>query len=417
MICPIIGLISGMLIGIITEYYTSMNYKPVKELVQGCKHGTGINIILGLALGFMSTLLPTILISITVFVSFRLVGMYGIALAAIGMLGNLPVCLAIDGYGPISDNAGGIATMCKLDDRIREITDDLDSAGNTTAAIGKGFAIGSACLVAFALFGAFVTRTKLDHVDIMTPIIFTGLLVGAMIPYLFSALTMKAVGTAAEEMVQAIRDEFNAHKEANIGKPEDPDYEPDPNKCIRIATNSSLTQMILPGLLVILIPILVGILFGPSCVAGLLIGIIVSGIQMATSSANSGGAWDNTKKSIKKNGIPVNEFEETKYRIRELKYRQNKGKVVSEEEIKILEEKLEEINAKEFEASDRYLKELRNEKMKIYKKAEKASIIGDTVGDPMKDTSGPSLNILIKLSSITSVVFGTFFVNTSLLIK
>ncbi len=160
MLCPILGLLSGMLIGIITEYYTSMNYSPVQELAQGCKHGTAINIILGLALGFLSTLFPTILISITVFVSFKLVGMYGIALAAIGMLANLPVCLAIDGYGPISDNAGGIASMCELDKRIRDITDDLDAAGNTTAAIGKGFAIGSACLVAFALFGAFVTRTK-----------------------------------------------------------------------------------------------------------------------------------------------------------------------------------------------------------------------------------------------------------------
>ena len=202
MICPITGLISGMLIGIVTEYYTSMNYTPVKELVQGCKHGSGINIILGLALGFMSTVIPTLLIAATVFISFKLCGMYGIALATIGMLGNLPVCLAIDGYGPISDNAGGLATMCKLDERIRNITDDLDSAGNTTAAIGKGFAIGSACLVAFALFGAFVTRCKLDHVDLMTPIIFTGLLVGAMIPYLFSALTMKAVGNAAQDMVK-----------------------------------------------------------------------------------------------------------------------------------------------------------------------------------------------------------------------
>ena len=160
MICPIIGLLSGMLIGIVTEYYTSMNYSPVQELVQGCKHGSAINIILGLALGFLSTLFPTILISLTVFISFKLVGMYGISLAAIGMLANLPVCLAIDGYGPISDNAGGIVSMCNLDSRIREITDDLDAAGNTTAAIGKGFAIGSACLVAFALFGAFVTRTK-----------------------------------------------------------------------------------------------------------------------------------------------------------------------------------------------------------------------------------------------------------------
>ena len=201
MICPVSGLVSGMLIGIITEYYTSMNYEPVKTLVRGCKQGAAINIILGIALGFLSNILPSLLIAGTVFLSYKLAGMYGIALAAIGMLGNLAVCLAIDGYGPISDNAGGLATMCSLDERIRSITDDLDSAGNTTAAIGKGFAIGSACLVAFALFGAFVTRCHLNSVNLMTPIIFSGLLVGAMIPYLFCALTMKAVGSAAEDMV------------------------------------------------------------------------------------------------------------------------------------------------------------------------------------------------------------------------
>jgi len=323
------------------------------------------------------------------------------------------VCLAIDGYGPISDNAGGLATMCNLDERIRHITDDLDSAGNTTAAIGKGFAIGSACLVAFALFGAFVTRTKLDHVDIMTPIIFTGLLFGAMIPYLFSALTMKAVGSAAEDMVQAVREEFKANKD----RYHDANYEPDVNKCIRIATESSLRQMILPGLLVVLVPIVMGVFLGPSCVAGYLVGVVISGIQMATSSANSGGAWDNTKKSIKKNGIPVNEYEETKYRLRELKDSQKKGEVVDPAEIENLEKRLDEIMDREFEPTDRYIMKFRGKKMKVYKKAEKASIVGDTVGDPMKDTSGPSLNILIKLSSITSVVFGSLFVSTSYFIK
>jgi inorganic pyrophosphatase len=247
----------------------------------------------------------------------------------------------------------------------------------------------------------------------MTPIIFTGLLIGAMIPYLFSALTMKAVGNAAEDMVQAVREEFIANK----ARYHDEDYEPDTNKCIRIATNSSLTQMILPGILVIAIPITVGIFLGPSCVAGLLIGIIVSGIQMATSAANSGGAWDNTKKCIKKKGVPVNEFEDLKYKIRELKEQKEKGIIVADEEIKVLEERMKEIEDKEFEVSDRFLKNLKGKSMKIYKKSEKASIVGDTVGDPMKDTSGPSLNILIKLSSITSVVFGTFFVKTSLLIK
>lgn len=295
MFCPLAGLVSGMLIGVITEYYTSMTYSPVQELVEGCKQGSAINIILGLALGYLSNVLPTALIAGTIYSSYRLAGMFGIALAALGMLGNLPVCLAIDGYGPISDNAGGLVSMCELDDRIRDITDDLDAAGNTTAAIGKGFAIGSACLVAFALYGAFVTRTNLDKVKLNSPIVFSGLLFGAMIPYLFSALTMKAVGNAASAMVTQIRNEFQYHME----KGDFDTFTPETDKCINIATKNSLGQMFLPGLLVIVIPITVGVLFGPKAVAGLLIGVIISGIQMATSSANTGGAWDNCKKFIK----------------------------------------------------------------------------------------------------------------------
>ena len=295
MICPLSGLVSGLLIGMITEYYTSMSYSPVLELVHGCKQGAAINIILGLALGYLSNVIPTFLIAGTIYVSYKLAGMFGIALAALGMLGNLSVCLAIDGYGPISDNAGGLATMCSLDERIRERTDDLDAAGNTTAAIGKGFAIGSACLVAFALYGAFVTRTNLDKVNLNTPIIFSGLLFGAMIPYLFSALTMKAVGNAAGAMVTEVRKEFQEH----VGKDDWLTFEPNTNECINIATKNSINQMFVPGLLVIVIPITVGVLFGPKAVAGLLIGIIISGIQMATSSANTGGAWDNCKKYIK----------------------------------------------------------------------------------------------------------------------
>lgn len=299
MLCSFSGLISGLLIGLITEYYTSMSYSPVQELVVGCKQGAAINVILGLALGYLSNIIPTFLIAGTIYSSYRLAGMFGIALAALGMLGNLAVCLAIDGYGPISDNAGGLATMCNLDERIRRITDDLDSAGNTTAAIGKGFAIGSACLVAFALYGAFVTRCRLDKVNLNTPIIFSGLLFGAMIPYLFSALTMQAVGNAAQAMVNVIREEFRAHE----GKDDWNTFIPDSNKCINVSTKNSLNQMFLPGLLVISIPITVGVLFGPKAVAGLLIGVIISGIQMATSSANTGGAWDNCKKSIKSNFI------------------------------------------------------------------------------------------------------------------
>jgi H(+)-translocating pyrophosphatase len=308
MICPISGLISGLIIGFVTEYYTSMSYSPVDELINGCKQGPAINIILGLALGYMSSVIPTILIAATLYISYQSAGMFGIALGAIGMLSNLPICLAIDGYGPISDNAGGLATMCDLKKSARIITDDLDSAGNTTAAIGKGFAIGSACLVAFALYGAFVTRTQLLKLNLNSALIFSGLLFGSMIPYIFSAMTIRAVGKAAECMVQKIRDIFT---EENLIHADDPNridmkkleaFDPKAKdcfkECITISTRHSLVGMIMPGLLVILTPIIIGVLFGPEAVAGYLIGVIISGIQMATSSANSGGAWDNCKKSI-----------------------------------------------------------------------------------------------------------------------
>jgi len=309
-VCPMIGLVAGNLIGILTEYFTSMNYGPVKQLVEGCKQGSAINIILGLALGFVSNCIPTFLISIVVYFSFWIAGMYGIALSALGMLGNLAICLSIDGFGPISDNAGGLATMSKLDLRVRGITDDLDSAGNTTAAIGKGFAIGSACLVAISLWGAYVTKTNLNSVDLMTPIIFAGLIFGAMIPYLFSALTMKAVGSAAEEMVNEIRKLTTKYKD----QLDDENFEipGGTENCISIATKSSLKQMLLPGGLVIALPIVIGILFGSYSVAGYLVGVIISGIQMAISAANTGGAWDNTKKTIKKSGIPCQKYEELK---------------------------------------------------------------------------------------------------------
>ncbi len=305
MLCPISGLVAGLAIGFVTEYYTSMSYSPVKELINGCKQGPAINIILGLALGYMSSVLPTLLIAATLYTSYQSAGMFGIALAAIGMLSNLPICLAIDGYGPISDNAGGLATMCSLRESARVITDDLDSAGNTTAAIGKGFAIGSACLVAFALYGAFVTRTQITKLNLNSALIFSGLLFGSMIPYIFSAMTIKAVGKAAEAMVGYIKDDFikkglvnkdNANRIdlKKLAEIKDVDF----SACIAISTTSSLIGMILPGLLVIITPIVVGVLFGPLAVAGYLIGVIINGIQMATSSANSGGAWDNCKKSI-----------------------------------------------------------------------------------------------------------------------
>jgi inorganic pyrophosphatase len=337
MVCPLSGLISGMLIGLSTEYYTSMSFSPVNNLVDACKQGAAINIILGLSLGFLSTLIPTILIAGTVLGSYTIAGMYGIALAAIGMLSNLPICLAIDGYGPISDNAGGLSSMCELPDEIRSITDDLDSAGNTTAAVGKGFAIGSACLVALALFGAFVTKTKLSEINALLPIVLTGLIIGAMMPYLFSALAMMAVGRAAEVMVEACREDMEPRKpilheirekkkekgELEARKAARKDIEAverrieeletenaktpvNSDKCIGISTDHSLAQMFLPGAIIVFVPIILGILFSPKCVAGYLIGVIISGIQMAISAANSGGAWDNAKKLIKSNILSKN---------------------------------------------------------------------------------------------------------------
>jgi len=311
--------------------------------------------------------------------------------------------------------------------KIRDTTDDLDSAGNTTAAIGKGFAIGSACLVALSLFGAFVTKTSLKEINVLTPIILTGLLIGAMMPYLFSALTMMAVGNAAEVMVQAVREDFNAKAGTNEA--------PDSNKCIQIATNKSLSQMFLPGAIIIFVPIILGVLFGPNAVAGYLMGVIVSGIQMAISASNSGGAWDNCKKSIKNYGLPMTGKEKLIAERNEIRQRIEKiekileGEGVIENREQLLEE-LETIKIRK-EDKEREIKAIEahpqnpnnteeilvREKMKAYRSAEKASIIGDTVGDPMKDTSGPSLNILIKLSSIISVVFGTLFVNTSYLLK
>lgn len=277
--------------------------------------------------------------------------MYGIALAAIGMLSTLATCLTIDGYGPIADNAGGIAEMCDLGDKYRDITDSLDAAGNTTAAVGKGFAIGSACLVALALFGAFCVRTELKVVNILQPLQFAGLIIGAMLPYLFSAMTMKAVGKAAYKMILEIKRQFDTYK--ILEGIDQPDY----YQCIAIATRSSLVEMILPGLLVLLSPLVMGLFFGAEGVSGLLAGAIVSGVQLATAFSNAGGAWDNAKKFVEA------------------------GKLLDDNK-NVVQKNSEE---------------------------HKASVIGDTVGDPLKDTSGPALNILIKLMAIVSLVFGGFF--------
>jgi inorganic pyrophosphatase len=341
--------------------YTSNAYSPVQELAEACVMGAAPNIILGLALGYMSTIIPILCIAGTIYVSFSFASMYGIALAALGMLGCLPIALSIDGYGPISDNAGGIAEMSGLHESVRQKTDKLDAAGNTTAAIGKGFAIGSACLVSLALFGAFVTRAGLTTVNILQPLEFSTLLIGAMLPYAFSALTMAAVGQAANEMIMEIKRQFDNGLLNG-------DAEPEYDKCIAISTNASLKKMVLPGILVIGSPLFVGILFGPEAVSGLLAGIIVSGVQIAISFSNTGGAWDNAKKYIESGEYSKKHLvqgSQTEY-IRFVK------------------------------GSD----------------AHKSAVVGDTVGDPLKDTSGPSINILIKLSAITSLVFGSFFEST-----
>merc|ERR1719326_2566216 len=278
-----------------TEYYTSNAYHHVLTLVDSCKMGAAPNIIQGLALGYVSCIVPVLCLAATIGFSFDKAGLYGVGIAALGMLGSLPVALTIDGYGPISDNAGGIAEMSGLPSSIRDKTDALDAAGNTTAAVGKGFAIGSACLVGLALFGAFITRIGQKTVDILKPVQFAGLLVGAMLPYAFSAMTMKAVGDAALKMMKFIVDDYNdgVRKKA-AGQPYTPAYD----GCIKISTEASLAKMIAPGALVLGSPLLAGFLFGPDAVAGLLAGAIVSGVQVAISASNTGGAWDNAKKFI-----------------------------------------------------------------------------------------------------------------------
>ena len=300
--CIMFGLWSGMVIGFITEYYTSNAYGPTLKLCKACEMGPAPNIIQGLALGYESTIIPILCLMSTIAFAFAVAGMYGVGLSALGMLGSLPVALTIDGYGPISDNAGGIAEMSFLPSSIRDRTDALDAAGNTTAAVGKGFAIGSAALVGLALFGAFVTRVEGESVDILQPTQFAGLLVGAMLPYAFSALTMTAVGDAAFAMMDfIIKDYERGQEEIKKGGKYKPDYQ----GCITISTNASLVKMIAPGALVILTPLIAGIFFGPSAVEGLLAGAIVSGVQVAISASNTGGAWDNCKKEIEKRNSEI----------------------------------------------------------------------------------------------------------------
>jgi len=293
--CVMFGLWSGMIIGFITEYYTNNAYAPTKWLADACDKGPAPNIILGLALGYVSVVVPIVCITATIGFGFANAGMYGIGLSALGMLGSLPVALSVDGYGPISDNAGGCAVMSGLPDEIRDLTDSLDAAGNTTAAVGKGFAIGSACLVGLALFGAFITRIGDTSVDILKPTQFAGLLIGAMLPYFFTALTMKAVGDAAYDMMNFIIEDYNA---GQVAKENGEEYVPNYEGCIKISTQASLKKMVAPGVLVIASPLGAGFVFGPNATAGVLAGAIVSGVQVAISQSNSGGAWDNAKKEV-----------------------------------------------------------------------------------------------------------------------
>ncbi|KAG2718906.1 hypothetical protein I3843_03G233400 [Carya illinoinensis] len=350
-LCVAVGLWAGLIIGFVTEYYTSNAYSPVQDVADSCRTGAATNVIFGLALGYKSVIIPIFAIAVGIYVSFSFAAMYGIAMAALGMLSTIATGLAIDAYGPISDNAGGIAEMAGMSHRIRERTDALDAAGNTTAAIGKGFAIGSAALVSLALFGAYVSRAGISTVDVLSPKVFIGLLVGAMLPYWFSAMTMKSVGSAALKMVEEVRRQFNTIPGLMEGTAK-PDYA----TCVKISTDASIKEMIPPGALVMLTPLIVGILFGVETLSGVLAGSLVSGVQIAISASNTGGAWDNAKKYIEAG---------------------------ASEHARTLGPK----------GSDPH----------------KAAVIGDTIGDPLKDTSGPSLNILIKLMAVESLVFARFF--------